>query len=401
MPSLTELLTGVGVVLVVAMILAGLYTKNPSRAFIPLPRASAVHVVGHLSTYLIITQLWGKFRMTQWWENSFLFTAAILISLIAIGLLLNYRAYRVVTGNLSAIAEEGAARRLKYERFLMLIYVSDVLLSFTIFVVNYNSVVFYVSDAASLEKALDALADDARINAVLAVMLHAALQAMTFWIGLLPHRAQGERLFPGRALGILNFIASYKLILGSLLFTPLAVLCAMVRYRATERLLECPFLYLRSFSGRNTEWVYSSIIVRATRRYGTVVGLVPSRNHDESTSSLYTGLARLINRLLRARLLQVDDEEWQNWVLRALDRCSAVILDYTYNTDGLNWELEQCLAKIPRNRIFVLQEQNSFSPLPPEGVFMCRYTYDNAASKGARAMLHRWLEDISGSMRSG
>lgn len=166
----------------------------------------------------------------------------------------------------------------------------------------------------------------------------------------------------------------------ALSFTGLGSAYVVLRYAAKEKLLQRPYLYLRSFDQRTGPRVFAELIGPALTRRGPFFGLVHAA---QPQSTLQAGVPLLWS----SNFSIVGNDHWREWVLDAMDRAKGVILDTTGDTPGLQWEIEQALARVPHERLLVLRGPGQ-GPLAP-GVNEVSYDLDGGLDE-ARAAIARW-----------
>jgi hypothetical protein len=150
----------------------------------------------------------------------------------------------------------------------------------------------------------------------------------------------------------------------------------LLRYFTGAALAARPIVYLRSFSHQPAADLFGSSVARAASRYGTLVALVHRRQAIRA-------LARRLRMTERSSFSVVPDDRWQPWVDEQLTRCSAVIVDASASTDGLNWELSRVRELVdPRNVVVLRDEQSQVSVDIPGGS-----TIEYSASRA----LGRWM----------
>jgi photosystem II stability/assembly factor-like uncharacterized protein len=172
----------------------------------------------------------------------------------------------------------------------------------------------------------------------------------------------------------------------TLFIWPLVAAYLILRYMFGERLGWEPILYLRSFSHAAGSRAFGRIIIKTAVRFGVVVGLV----HQKQRPSDLHRLARATEHGL---FHTVPDDEWQGWVAAHLRRCSAVIIDVSLETSSVTWELEHALRVVGAERMLVLKQKGSHTPVPPQ-VRVVEYQSEASGEEGTKAALMQWLINL-------
>jgi hypothetical protein len=122
----------------------------------------------------------------------------------------------------------------------------------------------------------------------------------------------------------------------------------LMRYFLIEWLYHRPILYFRSFRSDHIQDYFSNVIAKVASRYGLVIGLVQSELIDED----YRSNNRVEE---RARLFMTSNDSWKQWVMKYLNKASAVIIHLDERTAGVVWEVNTSKKIVGPEKVIVLE----------------------------------------------
>lgn len=201
---------------------------------------------------------------------------------------------------------------------------------------------------------------------------------------LIPRISRGE-FFNPRLVRYSNIsvVITVGLLVSAQMLIELMWLCFAARYFIMRKSIESPIVYLRSFSDDSATDVMRTILVPSIGSRCTISGLI--RNHESRTV-----LARRIHPVYHARLTEIGDDEWQEWVCTELDRCAAAVIDISDATVNVQWELRQCLKKLPPSRVLILSRE-SYMEEALDRVTVVRYELSRKGMKEASRHVRKWF----------
>ena len=167
-------------------------------------------------------------------------------------------------------------------------------------------------------------------------------------------------------------------------FDDLLLVLLVVRYKAIERFLQRPIVYLRSFQHQHANQVFGRAIAPALSGYGVIIGLV----HNLQTGS------RLFSRTSLWQfgwMAVVPEGRWQEWVSTALDRASLAIVDCSVVTESVLWEIRTAVSALDVTRIAVIRgtRDGNYHDFP--GVQVFEYSNENSQElRQLKEKLRRW-----------
>lgn len=176
---------------------------------------------------------------------------------------------------------------------------------------------------------------------------------------------------------------------------PLVMTVLMIRFHVGERLSARPILYFRSFSDGHAPRVFSRIVAPAAAVHGVVVALV----HDQQRGSDLQGS---LHPMQCATVLAVPEDEWRSWVEHQLSRASAVILDRSVLSKGLEWELAAASAALG-DRLIILESDDTpgpptTEPRPGGTGWVVRHPRGRRAERRTRRVLRSVISRVVGAM---
>lgn len=233
---------------------------------------------------------------------------------------------------------------------------------------------------------------EATITASLAPLLVQPIIFLTLVIGtsavlarLNPTDKMPSRL--ARRLHVLVKKITPVMVLFVLFFVPFVILPFLVaRYRVVQWMEKFPILYLRSFSQADAPKIYREIISKVCNRYGVVYALVHTRQSAaelRGDSTFYEG----------SQLAATTDEEWKSVVFEKLQSASAVIIDDTAETAGIEWEVAEARQICDSSHIAILRKKESEKTSHPD-LWHLEYEESKLGYEKARRDLRDWLAPI-------
>jgi hypothetical protein len=144
--------------------------------------------------------------------------------------------------------------------------------------------------------------------------------------------------------------------------------------------------YLRSFHDHDTSVVLAKLVMPTAGRLAPVLATA----HDlQPPEELY----RRTNVLTTSRVTVLPDAAWREWLLSALPRCRAALIDVSMGSEGVLWELEQAKVILPPTRFMVLTQGKVPPPtLDLTDVTVVLYQLGWRGRFRARKALRSWLK---------
>jgi hypothetical protein len=169
-------------------------------------------------------------------------------------------------------------------------------------------------------------------------------------------------------------------------YAALGILLMPVRYFVLQRMLETPIIYLRSFSYAQAPVVLGKIVMPAARFLAPVLAI----SHDlQAADQIY----RRTDPTEQINLIRAPDKEWREQISQQLTRSLATIIDYTLQTEGVVWELEEAMRVVQRNRIIVLQSVDA-ERIPISDIKVITYSHSWRSQRKAKKELKHHLKDM-------
>jgi hypothetical protein len=185
--------------------------------------------------------------------------------------------------------------------------------------------------------------------------------------------------------GLLGMIVFAPLLLAGGYFG-LAFVILVVLYQVGQKALEHPILYLRSFHDHDTSVVLAKLVMPTAGRLAPVLATAHARQPPEE-------LYRRTNVLTTSRVTVLPDAAWRDWLLSALPRCRAALIDVSVGSEGVLWELEQAKVILPPTRFMVLAQGKVPPPtLDLTDVTVVPYQLGWRGRFRARKALRSWLK---------
>lgn len=174
-------------------------------------------------------------------------------------------------------------------------------------------------------------------------------------------------------------------------YAVLGVLLMPLRYFVLQRMLEKPIIYLRSFSHAQASVVLGKIVMPAARFLAPVLAI----SHElQAADQIY----RRTDPIEQINLIRAPDKEWREQISQQLSRSIAAVIDYTLQTEGVVWELEEAMRVVHRSRIIVLQSVEA-ERIPISDIKVITYSYNWRSQRKAKKELKQHLKDMIISQR--
>jgi hypothetical protein len=183
---------------------------------------------------------------------------------------------------------------------------------------------------------------------------------------------------PGPGLGLLTFVI--------IRFLPIVGECFWAaRIWSKERMAQMPVLFLRSFSHPAAPALLAKAVAPALSRTCVMVALV----HPTQTSA---ALNRRTHEGWIPLTISVPNDRWQDWFLRQLSEALAVVVDASEFTPHLNWEIENSIRVLGRDRVAALVPIGQ----TVESLDCVIIEFEPKHPATAKRPLKRWIDQIAG-----
>ena len=159
-----------------------------------------------------------------------------------------------------------------------------------------------------------------------------------------------------------------------------------LRYVLGEHLARAPIIYLRSFQYSDGPAALGRIVGKVASRFGVIFAVV----HAEQKGSDLLAHSRLTE---QPQVSTVPNEKWRDLIVSRLRACSAVLIDRTVSSDGLQWEIRKAQELVGPSRIGILQRKGTSMTSVP-GVWTLEYELGKESEKEARKALKIWFEKV-------
>jgi hypothetical protein len=163
-----------------------------------------------------------------------------------------------------------------------------------------------------------------------------------------------------------------------ILGTWVALVYSIGRYFIFEKMLLNPILYFRAFQYKDGPQAFARIVAPTATKYGVVLALI---HKTQSTEAILPPLTTSMKVYTSAVL----DQNWQEYVKDKLSSCSFAIIDYSMQTQALQWELAESIQQIGQERTIVIYRDSELN-IPPLDVFTLKYNlkYPRQARRALR-----------------
>jgi hypothetical protein len=159
------------------------------------------------------------------------------------------------------------------------------------------------------------------------------------------------------------------------------------RFFIAERMAREPIVFLRSFQHRKSASLFGNVIAKVASRHGVVVGIA----HATQTIGDLSSETSMVQ---QARLVTISDRQWRDWVKAQLSHATAIIIERSVGSEGVQWEIETALSMVEPSRIALLHEKGV--PCADVGAtFQLEYELTAEGIRQARRALDQWLITVA------